>query len=235
MRQINLRAKKLWGGPEVEEEVMENMVPINMIEGPKILVLDDEDEVIVESGVNEEDGVGVELNVGQVPTQSTFAGLSDIVSDLDIGEDINERQEGEGLSGNTNDCHGHVGNFKRPIGNPNRVKQCAKKLRPSSANKELARKKAQQERERKEKEDEEFLQSIEREAAELRERQETEGLSVEELEEREKEKAELRAREVAEQEKRDATNLRENEAAEKRLVESKKEKSAAKIARSIAQ
>ena len=146
--EANLRAKKLWAGPEVEEEVMENVVPINVIEGPKILVLDDEDEVIVESGVNEEDGVGVKLNVGQVPTQSTFAGLSDIVSDLDIGEDINERQEGEGLSGNTNDCHGHVGNFKRPIGNPNRVKQCAKKLRPSSANKELARKKAQQERER---------------------------------------------------------------------------------------
>ncbi|KAL6194496.1 hypothetical protein ACLB2K_035580 [Fragaria x ananassa] len=109
MRQINLRAKKLWGGPEVEEEVMENMVPINMIEGPKILVLDDEDEVIVESGVNEEDGVGVELNVGQVPTQSTFARLSDIVLDLEIGEDINERQEEEGLSGNTNDSHGHVG------------------------------------------------------------------------------------------------------------------------------
>ncbi|KAL6219455.1 hypothetical protein ACLB2K_007214 [Fragaria x ananassa] len=109
--EANLRAKKLWGGPEEEEEVMENVVPINVIEGPKLLVLDDEDEVIVESGVNQEDGVGVKLNVGQVPTQSTFAGLSDIVSDLDIEEDINERQEGEGLSGNTNDCHGHVGLF----------------------------------------------------------------------------------------------------------------------------
>ncbi|KAL6185319.1 hypothetical protein ACLB2K_041453 [Fragaria x ananassa] len=93
--EANLRTKKLWGGPELEEEVMENVVPINVIEDPKILVLDDEDEVIVESRVNEEDGVGVELSVRQVPTQSTFAGLYDIISDLDMREDINERQIGK--------------------------------------------------------------------------------------------------------------------------------------------
>ncbi|XP_062015494.1 uncharacterized protein LOC133732053 [Rosa rugosa] len=181
---------------------------------PEIIDLEDEGgsygnegETRVGEGLN----VGREkggLNVGVRPSQSTFAGLSDILPDV-LGSQASIGQEGHRRkSGGT---EGHKGNLGKATTKPKRVKHCIKRSWPASATAALNKKLEdieRREREAAEKAEKEGWEKAEREAAELRERQAT----VEEQEEAQR----LRERDVAEQLAREEAEKREQEAAEKR-------------------
>ncbi|XP_062010891.1 uncharacterized protein LOC133727313 [Rosa rugosa] len=163
-----------------------------------------------------EDRSGVNVEGG--PSQSTFAGLSDIVPDI-MGSQACVGQGEVGQGGNTAIRHGHMGNLQPPKAKPRRVKHTAKRLWPTSArnalNKKLEdiEKRAREDGEKREREE---FERAEREAVEFRESQASAAVSVEEVEQREREKAEKKEREAAEQKAREEAKLREREASEKR-------------------
>ncbi|KAL6228068.1 hypothetical protein ACLB2K_002022 [Fragaria x ananassa] len=148
---------------------------------------------------------GEEVN-GSGPSQGTFAGLSDLVSDLHMGEETTFKQSSEKVA------------EKRE----RRVKHCVRRPWPPGFKDDLARELEeirQKERGEADRREREELDELARVETELRESQAENGLSREEIETSAREAEEKKKQEEREKAVREEAEKKEREAAEKRASE----------------